>query len=561
MMGPDWRLDHWEDGMTSIYGGTRAAWALLVGLSCWGCYALPEAPKPADNSTAVLGTNLNVVAYWSPELTGVDLFKSASPFFSGSDEEWEDARSLDLDEHGWVRSLKPGQLARAVMLQDGVRYPAGNYLVLYEGRGTAQFQYSGQTDIVELDGPGREVVALDPDKGGLSITILATQAGDYPRNFRVLIPGGTCAGSVAQWCDAEHPCSAGTCVPFESNHEEQLVNPAFISSVSSYGVLRFMDWMQTNGSTQRSWSDRPEPEDATWTAKGVPVEAMVELANHVDKDPWFCMPHAADDDYVRRFATYVRDNLEPTRKTYVEYSNEVWNGLFPQADYALEQGRRQRLGNSDFEAQLNFYALRTTEVHKIWEQVFGGSERLVRVTASQASNPWVSSTVLEFADTAQHTDVLAIAPYFGAELGEPDEQSRVERMNMDQMMAELRNSSLPIAIESMVGHAKVARANRVDLVAYEGGQHLVGTGPNVDSDRLNALFDAANRDPRIKDLYADYLRAWRKSGGHLFVHFTSCNVSNKWGRWGAREWMEQPRSAAPKFDAIVEYGEANPKWW
>jgi hypothetical protein len=543
--------------MRTIDSYGLVALVLLAG----GCAGTPEEPGGSGLSTAVLGTNLSVMADWSPEITSIDLFKMSRRFFSGTAEVWQDERNLDVDAHGWVRSLQSGQVARTVMFSEDIVYPAGDYTMLYDGAGTVEYQYSNQTNRVEYSGSGREVLSLDPKYGGLSITIYETDPQDYLRNFRILLPGGTCEGTVDVWCDDRHACPSGRCVAFDHDDELRQFNPDFADRTRSYGVLRFMDWMQTNGSTQRTWSDRPLPDDATWSAKGVPVEIMVALANYVGKDPWFCMPHLADNDYIERFASYVRDNLAPDRKAYVEYSNEVWNNLFPQADYAVAQGVRGNLGNSEFEAQLHFYARRTTEVHKIWERVFRGNARLVRVVASQAINPWVSSTVLQFEDTAEHADVLAIAPYFGSELGEPREQARVERMTVDDLMAELRTTSLPIAIGGMRGHSVVARQHHVDLVAYEGGQHLVGTGANVDSDRLNALFDAANRDPRMKDIYRDYLHAWRRSGGRLFVHFTSVGVPSKWGRWGALEWMQQPRNAAPKFDAIMEFAESNPIWW
>ena len=56
---------------------------------------------------------------------------------------------------------------------------------------------------------------------------------------------------------------------------------------------------------------------------GASLEVMVALANALDADPWFNMPHQADDTFVRNFATYVRQHLEPGRKVYVEWANEV----------------------------------------------------------------------------------------------------------------------------------------------------------------------------------------------------------------------------------------------
>ena len=46
------------------------------------------------------------------------------------------------------------------------------------------------------------------------------------------------------------------------------------------------------------------------------------------------MPHRASDGYMRRFAEYVRDHLDPRLRAHVEYSNEIWNWQFEQAAWA-----------------------------------------------------------------------------------------------------------------------------------------------------------------------------------------------------------------------------------
>jgi hypothetical protein len=169
--------------------------------------------------------------------------------------------------------------------------------------------------------------------------------------------------------------------------------------------------------------------------------------------------------------------------------------------------------------------------------------------------------MLAFEDTRAHVDAVAIAPYFGGYLGTPEEQKRVEKLSLDQLFAELRAKALPEAKKWISGQAKVARANKVDLIAYEGGQHLTGVGPSVESEAINTLFDRANRDARMGQLYFEYLEAWRKLGGKLFVHFTDCSGASKWGRWGALEWLDQERSQAPKYDAIARFAEKNGRWW
>lgn len=520
-------------------------------------------PTKPGKSRGALGTNLDQLADWSPEQPLVDIFKTSRAWISGAESgEWQDGRSVSVDADGWVRALLPGQVARTTMLWDGVPFTSGHYTVLTEGEGTVEYaQQAGSKEVVKHSGNGRHTLALDSTRGGVSLTIVAINPQNPLRNIRVLIPGGSCASDPAQACDASRPCASGACLTHESNYQQAPFNPLFLDKIRNYSVLRFMDWMDTNDDAPRTWATRPKLSDARYTTKGAPVELMVELANRSGKDPWFCMSHLAGDDYVSRFAEFVRDHLQAGNKAYVEYSNEVWNSQFPQAEHAQRQGMKIRLGKSEFEAQLRFYAKRATHVMKLWERAFGDPSRVVRVIASQAGNDWVSKQILGFEDTAKHADALAIAPYFGGELGSPDQQARVQRMNVEQLLAELRNKALPAAAELISDQASVAKSFKLDLVAYEGGQHLTGVGPVADNDKVNELFDAVNRDPRMKDIYSKYLADWRKNGGKLFVHFSNCSRFSKWGRWGAVESLNQPRSKAPKFDALQDFIQRNPRWW
>jgi hypothetical protein len=288
---------------------------------------------------------------------------------------------------------------------------------------------------------------------------------------------------------------------------------------------------------------------------------MVELCNRLGTHGWFNIPHLADDDYVGQFAGYVRDHMRPDLRAYVEYSNEVWNGMFGQSEHAKKLGRAEGLSNDDFEAQLRYYSRRSVQIFKIWESVFGGTQRLVRVMGSMAANDWASRTVLDFEQASKHADALAIAPYFYVDTESPAEAERVRALTLDALMDELKNKSVPAAMRGVEKQLKVAKSFGLPLIAYEAGQHLVGVGARTDDARINELFDAANRDPRMKDVYAAYLAGWKRAGGGLLMHFVNCAKPSKWGRWGALEGLLQPRDGAPKFGAIQEFIANNPRWW
>jgi hypothetical protein len=517
-------------------------------------------PLRPNNAHSPIGTNLAVLADWSAEWPFVDDFRVSRHWVSGSLNEWADSRALDVDEHGNIRSLGPGQIARALMVWGGIQYPLGDYVVLYDGEGELRFP-SGS--VVESR-PGHIVLRVE-ETGGVEMDVVAVKAHDPLRNVRVLMPGGVCNDDGFKACRTNPDCGGATCVPFGANYASQIFHPIFLDSIKSYSALRFMDWMDTNNSMQSQYADRSKPDDVRWTPKdhkgGAPVEIMVELCNRVGTDGWFNMPHLADDDYVAQFAGYVRDHLRPGLRAYVEYSNEVWNGAFQQAEYARKIGRAAGLSKDDFEAQLRYYSRRSVQIFKIWERVFGGTQRLVRVMGAQAGNDSTSRTVLEFEQASKSTDALAIAPYFYVDTGSPSQADRVRKLSLDALMDELKTKSVPEAIEEIEKQSRIAKRFGLKLVAYESGQHLVGSGPLIEDAKINELFDAANRDPRMKDAYAAYLAGWKKAGGELLMHYLNCTKPSKWGRWGALEGLLQPRESAPKFVAIQEFIARNPRWW
>jgi hypothetical protein len=101
----------------------------------------------------------------------------------------------------------------------------------------------------------------------------------------------------------------------------------------------------------------------------------------------------------------------------------------------------------------------------------------------------------------------------------------------------------------------VAEVFDVDMIAYEGGQHLVDWNTRKADDGNNELLYAANRDRRMGDLYKKYMEAWEKAGGKLFVQFSAPRIYSWYGSWGIKEYISQSRSEAPKYDAILSYME------
>lgn len=518
------------------------------------------ASEVVSNTTSPMGTNVAVIRDWTTSQPFVDVFKTARPFSVHS------SKSVSYDENGWPNRLNGGQAETYLLTElnrggDNV-IPLGLYTVLYEGKG--EINYRGLGELVGSK-QGHDVLYISDLNGTLNITITETDPTDYIRNIRVLMPGGICQDDALHHVTGEEDCPVGDYRSYEEHHEDILFNPDYLRYMQSFKVLRFMDFMNTNDSAIAEWSDITRFSDATWSGYesdmgGAPIEVMVKLANQLNADAWFCMPHKVNDEYVRYFADYIRDHLNPELKAYVEYSNEVWNSIFTQSDYAKEQGSLLKLDSDTFLAQIKYYSRRAVQIFNIWEQSFGGATRLVRVMATHAPNIDDSKTMLDFEGAHKKTDALAVAPYFG---GDPEPFRSV--FSVDEVFKILSNrryaDSMPRVEKNMMELGKLAKNYGVDLIAYEGGQHLADWDTSEDDEHPNPLFYQANRDLRMGALYYQYLQSWKKSGGKLFVHYTSPRIWARPGSWGVMENLNQTPAEAPKYNAILNFIKENPRWW
>ncbi len=516
-----------------------------------------------------LGSNLNEVTDYSPQLPFVNLFLSSREWFTQCRAEqdpgcsysnaWDtnEAHLLDLDSSGWVRSL-PARSASPIFTMAATywdvpaEFPAGRYVVLYDGSGTIEYGV-GASKVTSESSAGRDVIAANPANGGILLRITSTDPANYIRNIRVVAKAD------------------------ESLLQTETFSPAFLSRLEPYASLRFMDWMRTNGSVVSSWDSRALPSNARYsTEEGVPLEVMVSLANRTGKAPWFNIPHRANDTYAQNFAETVLEELRDDLVVYVEYSNEVWNGAFSQGDWIQARGEAAwpSSGESGFTKRINWHGKRTAEICEIFRDVFGSAQsRVVCVMASQAANSWTADEALacplwDNGPCVSHgIGAIAIAPYFGDYVGQEENLSQVREWarssdgGLGTLFNELLNggelSGGPAggALQQSFGwideNMNLANGYGVRLLVYEGGQHLVGVGSAENSEALTTLFTAANRDARMAELYRRYLTGWNLRGGDLFMHFNDIGSYTRYGSWGALERIGQ--SSSPKYDELRTY--------
>jgi hypothetical protein len=556
----------------SPHTGRFSLLTTLVASALVYCACLPSTSIAQSSDQRRLGANLTSVTDYSPQLPFIDLFKISRSWFTqctaGQDpgctnnNSWDtgEAQSLDLDASGWVRSL-PSRASVPIFTMVATywdvpaQFPTGRYIVRYEGEGTLEYGLGAAKDSSRST-TRRDVVSVDPSKGGILLRIVSTDPnhnGNYIRNITVV-----------------------------RESDEQLLSTdtfsaSFLSQLRPYQALRFMDWMRTNNSSNASWNARAASTDARYsTDKGVPAEVMIGLANTTGKALWFTLPHQADDTYIHSFAVLTRTTLRSDLPVYVEYSNEVWNDAFSQGSWVQARGEAAWPSGTEsgFTKRINYYGRRAAEICDLWKAAFSDDpSRVVCVVASQAANSWTASEALACPLWNQRPCVthgisaLAIAPYFGDYLGQEDARTEVRSWTsqsdggLSNLFTELRPGSrlsggpsggaLSQSFGWIEENKGVADANGIALVTYEGGQHLVGIGSAADEESVTTLFTNANRDSRMGDLYNAYLSGWNSRGGGLFMHFTDITDYSKYGSWGALEKIGQ--TSSPKYNALWRY--------
>jgi len=516
-----------------------------------------------DNRLSPLGINTNEAMDIDASVPFIDLFRLASPF--NESRPWLTKGKVIYDKNGWPSELIKDAQAGTRFLNNiqAEAVPKGVYNVLYNGQGV--IRYGGNIQLIRRYA-GRDLIQFRPRNNRITGTLTITQTNkkNYIRNIRIVMPGGICKNKPMQRVNGAKDCAGKPFQAFTSHYQKLVFNPDYLDFMKLFRVIRFMNMSGITRNNLSKWEDRPKLSDATWGGKegvrGVPLEIMISLANKMNADPWINLPHRADDNFVHQTASMVKRHLKPTLKSYIEYTNEAWNGIFTQAHYIQDRGVLHGLDANRTYAGFKYYSKRSVEIFKIWERVFGNNKRLVRVMGGMATNVPMTHMLLGYEDAFRHVDALAIAPYFHA-----SQQAVKNVKSVDEVFALLKSPrnrySIPRTMQLVRTQANILKRYGVDLVAYEGGQHLVAYKTHSNTEAGNAHLIAANRDQRMAKLYFDFLKGWKEAGGKMFVAFSAPREFNWIGSWGIKEYITQDPNTAPKYRGLMYFQKKNRCWW
>lgn len=539
----------------------RALAALVIVI--WaGVPALAQVDVSPREGRRALGLNLAEVVGWNTGVPFINVMNAGVTWVGHTGSGWGGMEEADLaaagalDADGWVvafpRNVRRISTFVLMDLPAETTSVAGTWHATWEG--SAYLGFTGSVRNVRYGSnsatfdfvPGEGSVLIEFNRGTLrNLTIV------HERNL-------------------------------EAHAAGRLFNPDWLARVGDMAVLRFMDWMRTNNSTVTRWDERAQVSDYTWARRGVPLEVMIQLANETGADPWFTLPHLADDAYVRQFAEMVRDRLDPGLRAWFELSNEIWNWSFEQAHWAESNARAR--WNRDW-AWVQFGAVRAAEVMRVIDAVYAGHEsRRLRILGLFTGWIGLEADMLNAPDflaedpanrpPREFFDALAVTAYFNAELHNEtrrpmlrqwlaDSRAAAEtRANAEGLAGAAReafiaahrfdlaidlagaeivdgstsgdpeNSVRDLLDRTLAHHVGVAREAGLALVMYEGGTHVVANPQDHGDAEMVAFFEALNYSEAMGRAYRVLVQGWQGLTPAPFVAYLDIGRPSVWGSWG-----------------------------
>jgi hypothetical protein len=432
-----------------------------------------------------IGMNMSACNYYSQDAPWIDLTKCASTW-SGT-----------LNAAGY-----PGSTAASVGQMIPMEDVRRSYTVTKKGSAALWLSVDGKAQPVHTEATFTDT-ALPWRQGGTTIAAGYGALMALPTNLADPITSITVARSEYA------PLLA----------QGQIVAPDFVAKFKPFAVLRFMDWMTTNGATD---GPRPRLADRSWAGpRGIPIEAMGAVLTATGKGGWFNVPHYATDTQVIELFDAIKASAKTTGPIYIEYSNEVWNGQFAQSKWAAAQAVAKWGAGTPVARWTGFRTGQIAALARSYGfRVVGGVQPVLPAQATAWWQGYVESG-------AQPADMggWIVTVYINGTLtsATPDVLDIINRGDLDAAFVNLRtagNGSVKGLAPFLKQQGDIAKAHGIPLIAYESNLHLNVNGlPDVP--KAIAFMARVQADPRAGDVMSEALDAFEAAGGTLAMMFGS----------------------------------------
>lgn len=525
----------------ACYNGRCHCWAGFEGATCSDLSA-----TPSPNAESKAGINVAGIADWTSTIEFVNLMYRSRNFFvnPGNIDEpstrWTLRESLELRTDGYPARIGRDRVAGTFITRDTQNYiPGGRYTLLYDGDGDIEVEFDAK-EVPATRAKGFMEVDYRPTtvlNNGFYLRILATNPENPIRNIRVYPPG------------------------FNESYADAFVfHPAFLSDLRQYRALRFMPWANLEmaypgGPTNntRRWADRKRRTSASMaTTSGVSEELMIDLCNWLNADPWFTVPHDADDEYVRNMARLVKLRLRPDVKIHIEHANEVWNSNFQSNRYAAARGAQMFPAVPSWQQASAWHGFRSNQIFSIFADVFGPGQRQ-RLQFKLGTFVLIPSLTRMALQQVTHRPLsIAITTYFCDESTMGGASAAMTKTTSE--LVQLCNAEADGPIQQGIReHLDLARTLGLSVDSYEGGPSLVQYNVMFGGyarPGTAELYDSMHRSPSMATIVPKFLDKFDRAGVGLNMWFTSAARPSVYGSWGIKVSTAEPCNNAPKCRAL-----------
>lgn len=242
--------------------------------------------------------------------------------------------------------------------------------------------------------------------------------------------------------------------------------------------------------------------------------------------------------------------------------------------------------NQKVEAEVATYVDNSLEVFDIFEEEIG-AKSLSRTLGTNQKDPNRTKRMLGLLKKKgklEKVDAVATATYFhgcwgsskkeGPQCQQFLRESKKRGMYLvdsaDEVLDLLLDEKNPEGIHHVIKQVEKQQEvlsgedfkdAKIDLVAYEGGQHL--TLDNMPADlkqkitpqqkkKLISLIHAANNHPKMGKIYEILYEGWQKAGGKTHINFIMAQSQSQYGSFGMSSHLNDADSSA-KYSKATEY--------
>jgi len=469
----------------------KITFLLAILLSAFVCKA--ELP---DSCKLKFGVGVGGITFWGTNIPFVDMMRCAKKFWICDSTKPRTTHNEYFDSLSWrddgypthlpqnLDSLENPQIILTIFANT-VAWPSGTYTLLYDGIGELEFDNMNVVEkndnkiLLEYTGHGKNIALI----------IISSDIDDPLHNIRILIPGT------------------------EDTYETQPFNQVYLDKIKDFTMVRLGGWDCTyyqwktpiksdwENSTLVDWDERTTMKPYyTWDSyalgnMGIPYEMMIRFLNEMDMDGWLSVPPLASDDYIRNMAHLFKDNLEPERRLYIEYSNEIWNWHYSQTQWLNKYGCEEK-GEKWPEGIVPYIQ----NCMDIWSEVWADElDRLTRVVAVQTGYQNVSNRIV-FNMRPGSFDALGITFYFKfSEEADSIFDELGENTTVADIAYHTRQQMYGLYIDRIRLQKKtIADSLNIPIVFYEGGEHLTPSPQGTEPTYPQALLDI-QRDTSVPE--------------------------------------------------------------